>query len=63
MKFLGAFSIYHVAKNQEAINENLRIKTAKWVKNLCMMVIHQNNNTIALVANHTQLRILAHSKY
>ncbi len=35
MKFLGAYSVYHTTKNRSIANENLRIKSAKWVKNLC----------------------------
>lgn len=35
MKFLGAYSVFHTTKNQADVNDNLRIKSAKWVKNLC----------------------------
>lgn len=62
MKFMGAYSVFHSSKHQQVLNSHLTIKNAKWVKDLCQMVIQFSNNSIALLSSFTQLRILAHSK-
>lgn len=62
MKFLGAYSVFH-SKHHDAFKEHLTIKSAKWVKDLCQIIVHFSNNSIALISSFTQLRILAHSRY
>ncbi|CDW90006.1 wd-40 repeat-containing protein [Stylonychia lemnae] len=63
MKFLGAYSVYHTTKNESRVESTTKIISAKWVKNLCQMVIHFSNNSLALLSSFTQLRIIAHQKH
>eukprot|EP00347_Sterkiella_histriomuscorum_P004436 403360465 len=63
MKFMGSYTVFHQTKQHIRIDESLRIIQAKWVKNLCQMVVHFSNNSLALLSSATQIRILAHQKY
>ena len=57
MKFLGAYSVFHTTKSNlgalSELNNSVRIKNAKWVKNLCQMIVQFNNNSIALLSSFT----------
>ena len=67
MKFLGAYSVFHTTKSNSGapseLNNTVKIKNAKWVKNLCQMIVQFNNNSIALLSSFTQLRILAYQNH
>jgi hypothetical protein len=53
MKFMGAYSVFHTSKHQNVLRDHIMIRSAKWVKDLCMMVLHFSNNSIALLSSHT----------
>ena len=35
LQFFGAYSVYHTTKSQLVQASQLKIKSAKWIKNLC----------------------------
>ena len=39
MKFMGSYSVFHISKHHARIDESLRIKNAKWVNDLCSMML------------------------
>lgn len=64
LRFMGAYS-YHQSTEVSAIssNENVHIKSIKWVSDLAQLLVHFSNSTIALISSRTMLKILAHNKY
>ena len=61
---MGAYS-YHQSTSISAIsvNENVHIKSIKWISDFAQLLVHFSNNTIALISSRTMLKILAHHKY